>query len=222
MTETLQHFTQQKTIEYQAKASSMTLFQPNFAKNLTPEQKQKFVLSFYHIRGKFYKFLWYLGSLAPNKEYKQVVIDNLWEEFGQTISHEQWYYKFADEFGVDCKQGILEERHNSQWIANYNEEHVRFILTRPFEQVWAIFGAYESLDNIDYNNLYELAQNLGSTKPGLVFFEIHRRAGHFETVSPLLQQIWDKDPQAVMTGFEFIFQHQLQMWERLGEEIVKV
>jgi hypothetical protein len=151
-----------------------------------------------------------------------VVIDNLWEEFGQTISHEQWYYKFADEFGVDCKKEILDEKYNYQWIKDYNEEHIQFILTKPFEQVWAIFGAYEALDKIDYNILYQLAENLGSTKQGLVFFEIHHRAEHFETISPLLQQIWDKDPQTVMTGFEFIFQHQLQMWEKLGEEIVKV
>jgi hypothetical protein len=220
MTQTLQQYTDQKINEYQLKAKSIKLFQPEFTKNLTLEQKQKFVLSFYHIRGKFYKFLWYLGSLAPSREYKQVVIDNIWEEFGQTISHEQWYYKFANEFGVDCKQEILEEKHNSQCIEDYNEEHIKFILTKPFEQVWSIFGAYEMLDNSDYQNLYKLAENLGSSKQDLVFFDIHRRAGHFETVSPLLQQIWDKDSESVKAGFEFILNHQLQMWKDLSEKVL--
>jgi Iron-containing redox enzyme len=219
MTQTLQQFIEIKTADYQTKAQNLILFQPEFAQNLTLEQKQKFALTFYHIRGKFYKFLWYLGSFAPTKQYKQVVIDNLWEEFGQTISHEQWYYKFASEFGVDCKREILEEKYNYQWVKDYNEEHIRFILTKPFEQVWSIFGAYEALDNIDYDNLYKLAQNLSSTKQGLVFFDIHRRAGHFETISPLLQTIWDKDPESVKLGFEFIFEHQLQMWQNLGDEL---
>jgi hypothetical protein len=221
MTETLQQFVETQTKEYQEKAGKLKLFQPQYAQNLTPEQKQKFALTFYHIRGKFYKFLWYLGSSAPTREYKQVVIDNLWEEFGQTISHEHWYYKFASEFGADCKKEILEEKYNYQWIKDYNEEHIKFILTKPFEQVWGIFGAYEALDNIDYNNLYRLAENLGSIKQGLVFFEIHRRAGHYETVSALLQQIWDKDLEGVKVGFDFIFEHQLQMWEKLGEEILR-
>ncbi len=162
-----------------------------------------------------------MGSIAPNNNYKKVILKNISEEFGQTFSHEYWYSQFAKEFDVDIDKEILDESCNFEWIQKYNNSHIQFILTKPFEQVWAIFGAYEILDNTDYDNLYEFTKNLGCSKQGLVFFEIHRKAGHYETVSPLLQEIWDKDPEAVKLGFEFIFEHQLQMWERLNSSLME-
>jgi hypothetical protein len=90
-----------------------------------------------------------------------------------------------------------------------------------FELAWSAFGAYEKLDNVDYDNLYNFAISLGSSKKGLVFFDIHRHVEHYENIDPLLQTIWDKNPELVRKGFEFIGNHQLAMWSRLGEYLQK-
>lgn len=206
---------------YNLKVSKLPLFKENFGKELSIKEKQKLVLTLYHIRGNFYKFLWTLGSIATSYEYKKVVLENYAEEFGRKTSHEKLYNSFAEEFEVDINKEILEPKHNFQWVQDYNNQHIKLILTEKFEKAWALFGAYEKLDNIDYENLYHLAANLGSTKKGLVFFNVHRNAGHFDTVSPLLNQIWEEGQESVEECFKFIANHQLKMWQNLYEEIVK-
>jgi Iron-containing redox enzyme len=219
--QTLSQYSKDWTTDYQNKTSKLKLFQPQFAKNLTWLQKQKFALAFYHIRGTFYKLLWYIGSIAPSKQYKDVILKNISEEFGQTLSHETWYCEFAQQFDVDIKSEILDEKNNFDWIRDFNKTHLRFALTQDFNLVWAAFGAYEKLDNDDYDNLYNLACNIGSSKRGLVFFDIHRHVEHYESVDPLLRNIWENNPETVKKGFEFIANHQLAMWERLGEYVSK-
>lgn len=99
--QTLSQYSKEWTLDYNSKISKLKLFQPEFAQKLTLRQKQKFALALYHIRGTFYKFLWYVGSYCPSKAHKDVVLKNLSEEFGQTLSHEDWYLEFAKQFDVD-------------------------------------------------------------------------------------------------------------------------
>jgi Iron-containing redox enzyme len=215
--QSLQEFTNRATLDYQNKVKNLQLFQPEFAQNLTLEQKQKLILTFYHIRGHFYKFLWFMGSTAPNKEYKKVIMGNITEEFGSVKSHEQWFFEFAKEFGVDCNSEILHETHNHDWVKEYNNGHIEYILSNNWDKTWSLFSMYEMLDNTDYSNLYYLASNIGSTKKGLVFFEIHRNASHYDNCNDLLQKVWDKNPDDVVEACNFVLDYQCKMWERLGE-----
>ncbi len=219
--QTLSQYISEWVNNHKEQSSKLRIFNPEFIQSFDPLQKQRFVLTFYHLRGSFYRFLWYIGSISPSKAYKDVILKNISEEFGHTLSHEDWYLEFANDFGVDIKSEILKPKHNFDWVQGFNDSHLEYILKQDFELAWSAFGAYEKLDNADYDNLYNLAVNLGSSKKGLVFFDIHRNVEHYESIDPLLQIIWDKNPAIVQKGFEFIGDHQLKMWANLGEYLAK-
>ena len=219
--QTLSNYISEWVAGHKDNSSMLKIFDPEFIRSFNPEQKQHFVLTFYHLRGNFYRFLWYLGSISPSKPYKDVIIKNISEEFGHTLSHEDWYLEFAADFDVDLKSEILKPKFNFDWVQGFNDAHLDYILISDFDLAWSAFGAYEKLDNADYDNLYNLAVNLGSSKRGLVFFDIHRNVEHYEAIDPLLQLIWDRDPEIVKQGFEFIGEHQINMWNRLGEYLSK-
>jgi len=188
--------------------------------NWTLDKKQKFILLIHHFRGNFYHFLWYVGSLSPNKEFKDIVLQNITEEFnGKAPSHDQLYMQFAREFGIDTTKEILSEANYHDFARKFNRGHLKFVLTKPWNQIWSAFSSFERLDNIDYKLLLGLAQKLGTSKNGLVFFKVHTVVQHFESTSKLLEEIWEKDPQSVKKGFEFIAQNQLEMWRELGKEL---
>ncbi len=215
---TLDQFVQNWKIEYQSQAQNFKLFQPDTI-NWNVENKAKFAKLFYHIRGHYYQYLWYLGSTAPTPDYKKVILENVIEEFGQgSVSHDQLYMRFAKDCGVDIIPEILSEASNVEFIRKFNHNFLNLTLIKPWEVVWATFSAYEMLDKVDYNNLVNLVQGWELSNQGMTFFKIHAIATHYETTEELLQKIWDKNPQAVKDEFQFILENQLGMWKRLGEE----
>jgi len=210
--QTLTEYTIAWVDNYQDKVSKIKLFQKGGV-NWTPEKKQKFVKTFYHIRGHFYKFLWTLGSFAPNNDFKKVILGNIEEEFGgKGPTHEKLYFDFARSFGIDILDEMISEEHNFEFIKQFNQNHINFIVKEPWNTKWSAFSAYERLDNVDYTNLGLLAESMGANGKGMTFFRVHQNAGHYDTTSKLLEEIWEKDPQSVKVGFEFIAEHQLKMW----------
>jgi hypothetical protein len=206
---------------YKQEQAQIPLFQPETGKNLSTEQKQKFVKQFYHIRGHFYEMLWFLGSLAPSFEYKKVVLQNITEEFGGKKSHENLYWDFATELGVDIQSEILSQTNNLKYIQDFDFSHKNWVITQKWEAVWGALSAYEKLDSVDYRKLLILASELNISEKGLHFFVIHAQAQHFETTENLLQKCWDSDSEAVIAGFEFIKEAQMKVWKGLSEEVLR-
>ena len=225
----LQNFLQSWDPNYDRTAQATALFDQTKPLEWTPGQKKFFARTLYHSRGHFYKFLWYLGSKSPSKACKEVILDNIRDEFGigadgvSRSSHEQLYWHFAEAVGLDTdaiiREEILGEATNLPFIREFNQGHLEYILTRPWDDVWAAFSAYERLDNLDYENLYRLAVRLGVSGKALVFHEVHREVEHYEAATPLLQDIWERNPDAVRTGFEFIADHQLKMWRQMSDAV---
>ena len=225
----LQNFLQSWDPNYDRTAQATALFDQTKPLEWTPGQKKFFARTLYHSRGHFYKFLWYLGSKSPSKACKEVILDNIRDEFGigadgvSRSSHEQLYWHFAEAVGLDTdaiiREEILGEATNLPFIREFNQGHLEYILTRPWDDVWAAFSAYERLDNLDYENLYRLAVRLGVSGKALVFYEVHREVEHYEAATPLLQDIWERNPDAVRTGFEFIADHQLKMWRQMSDAV---
>lgn len=205
---------------YKQEQSQIPLFQADFGKRLNLEQKQKFVKQFYHIRGHFYEMLWFLGSLAPSFEYKKVVMQNITEEFGGKMSHEQLYWDFAKELDVDIQKEILTQTNNLEYIKKFDFSHKDWVISQKWAAVWAAFSAYEKQDNLDYSKLYDLAKDFGISEKGLFFYKIHAQVQHFETTENLLQKCWESDPEAVKAGFEFIKGTQMKVWNGLSREIL--
>jgi hypothetical protein len=147
-------------------------------------------------------------------------LDNISEEFSlRSLSHEELYFKFADEFGVDLNSETITEENYLPFLKKFNKSHTDFLLTEGWNTKWATFSAYEKLDNVDYKNLLNLAKNIGTSAKGMVFFRVHSEANHHDSTSQLLQKIWETDPESVKIGFEFIAKHQLEMWKELEVEL---
>lgn len=208
--------------QYQKEASAIALFS-DAAKRLSKEQKQLFVRLFYHARAYFDHFLWIMASLAPNFEYRSVVLKNITDELGGNdishVSHEQLFIKFAEALGVDVLSELKSKENYLPFLQEFNDGHIQALLNTSWEEKWAIFSAYELLDNADYNNLYKLALNMGLSGDALTFFEVHKHGNHFGETFKLLEKIWNTDSALVQRSFDFIGGHQLKMWNSLSQEV---
>ena len=187
---------------------------------LSSAQKQRFIKMFYHIRGHFHDFLWYLVNYAPNEDIKALILDNIAEESGRDRhSHELLYDNFAQEFGVDSQQEMLNEDNHLPFIRAYNKAHLSYLVQHDFDHCFCAYSAYERLDNIDYDKLYQFAKNIGTSKQGLIFFDVHRQVEHFETTESYLLKYWQKNSDIVKKSYQFIYQTQIKIWTELSEHI---
>ena len=216
--QTLREFVNCWKIEYESKAKKLRLFTPNLI-SWDSAKKAKFAKIFYHARGNFFELIWFLGSLAPTYEIKKTLMKNIAEELGGNgRSHEQYYFDFANELGVDCKKEILQKEFYIDSVRNFNHNFLKQVINQKYSVAWSIYSAYELLDNIDYTNLLKLVQYFGVSKSALRFFMIHAKVAHFETTEFELQKIWEADKGSVLQGFDFIMTNQLEMWRNIGGE----
>jgi hypothetical protein len=209
--------------EYKAKISNLPICQPDHVKTWTDVQKKEFARVFYHARGHFIDFLWFLGNFSNSKEIKDMVINNISEELnGSAQSHEIMYVNFAKELGVDLEPELLNKNSYPDFIKQFNAGHIEYLASNNQENRIAAFAAYERLDNVDYMWLYSCAKTMTESKKALLFFLIHTRVEHFAPVEKHLEEIWQNNPDSVIDGFNFIADHQINMWKNLGNYIISV
>ena len=206
--------------EYQTQVSLLPLFQEEATRGLTAEKKRQLAGVLYHIRGHFHDFLWYLANFAPDSKSKQMILRNISEELGgNRMSHEAMYGVFASEFGIDIHQEIIDGEHDLDFVKSFNKEHMIWLASHDWCGRLSAFSAYERLDNIDYINLYRMAEAIGTSAEGLVFFDVHREVTHFQSTLKILKDSWLNQSESVLNGFRFIYQHQLEMWSDLSKLI---
>lgn len=214
--ETLPRFLKHWDETYLAAVSPLSLFDPTHTAAWTLEKQRGFCQRFYHIRGHFYQFLWLLGNTAPNQKAKAQILDNIAEEFGgDHPSHETLYAQFAQSLGID----ITPEFFNTDIppeIATYNLRHLTWLNQQDWAGKWAGFSAYERLDNTDYRHLEQLARSFGIDEDSLLFFKVHHKADHFDRTYDTLQTVWQQESAIVKTAFDFIAQHQINLWQWLS------
>ena len=205
--------------QYRIQVLKIPLFKDNTRLDLY--QQKKFAAVFYHLRGHFYRFLWYLAGRAPDNRFKKIVLANISEEFGgQLDSHEELYWEFCKALNVNISDEILNPQFNLKFTAQFNQIHLEFILREQWPAAWAAFAAFERLDNIDYVNLKNLALKFDLPAKALEFFEVHTKATHFEKTEPLLNGLYLENFDQVKKGFEFISSHQIKMWKDLSDEVL--
>lgn len=219
--EALLDYLQQWDHAYQQRAQQIPLFDLDRTANWSTEQRHRFVKLFYHARGHFYRFLWLLGNEAPNKKFKDLILANIAEEFGERArSHEQLYDYFAQAMGVNTiQQEYIHDTHHIPKLQQFNNGHLVWLSEHPWSLKWAAFSAYERLDNVDYINLLALARSLGMTGRGVAFFRVHQKANHFDQTYQALISIWRQTPEGVNKAFTFIQHHQLEMWRCLSDAV---
>jgi pyrroloquinoline quinone (PQQ) biosynthesis protein C len=204
--------------DYQERVRVLDLFNTDITSRWTYEQKVLFVKLFYHARGHFYKFLWYIGSLCQDIDLKESIFYNVNEELGgKGKSHEQMYLDFADSLGVDLLDEIYSEQFYTKFLRDFNKNHLKWILEKEDAARLCLFSAYERLDNIDYTNLLELVKSIGITEEkGLLFFIVHSHAEHFNRLRNYLNNIWNREKETVISAFNFTYENQLIMWRQLS------
>jgi Iron-containing redox enzyme len=204
--------------DYRQSASMIDLFDTEKVKTLSLEQRAFLAKAFYHVRGHFHDFLWFIGNRST-LAVKRLILENLDEEFGGDRSHEEFYYDFAASFGVNLDDEVVEQTTHLPFIREYNYQHMHWLKSNNADARFAAFAAYERLDNPDYENLYQMAVSLELKGRALVFFDVHRHVEHYEATTQLLNDIWQRNPQAVMDAFNFIGNHQLNIWYKLSKAV---
>jgi len=90
-------FIHSKDSVYREQIGSLILFRPDATRAWSNSDKQRFASVFYHIRGYFIDFMWYIANFTDNEAVKAIIMDNMREELGTDgkKSHEQLYADFA-------------------------------------------------------------------------------------------------------------------------------
>ncbi|MBA3537165.1 MAG: iron-containing redox enzyme family protein [Tatlockia sp.] len=217
---TFEEFITNWDLAYEREIQHIKLFNEQYNCTLSEKQKAYFVKAFYHIRGHFHDFLWFMGNIAPDIQIKEIIINNIAEEFGGNYgSHEKLYYLFAESMNIDIQEEIENETTYEHYIAQFNKGHLNWLRKHEWLSCLAAFAAYEHLDNIDYRTLSLLARNIGTSSRGLTFFKVHEKVSHFSALSDLLENAWLENSEKIKKGFNFIGSHQLRMWNQLSDRV---
>lgn len=208
---------------YRTEAARIPIFTPAI-EEADWDAAQRFCRLFYHARGHFYRFLWIMASWAPPGKQQDVIMRNIADELGTLGKdhqpHEQLFFQFAERIAPDIRDEVLTEAHYLPFLRAFDDGHIAALLRTDWDGKWAIFAAYEFLDNTDYENLYRLAQRLGVSGNALTFFEVHRGGDHFGDTYDFLEQVWSRQPGKVEDSFGFVAAHQLQMWRGISEQVM--
>lgn len=221
ITVSLKHFLQELDDNYRSKLSLLPIFDPEQTATWNKEQKKYFAAVFYHLRGHFINFMWYIANFSANEQTKKVVMNNIHEELGlgSQFSHERLYERFANECGVNIHDEIVTEEHYLPFAKEFNKTHLKWLSLHDYDERIAAFAAYERLDNLDYRCLVELAKSLRLSQQAMTFFNVHVHVHHFDSALELILPIWQNAPEKMTLSFDFIFSHQYRMWENLSATI---
>lgn len=206
---------------YQNKVAMIELFQSEKTNKLSQAQKRFFIKVFYHLRGHFAEFLWYMGSFAPNAKAKEMILSNIKDEFNPNgYSHEQLYLLFAAAFDVDLKYELIENTSYLPFAKEYIDGQLKWLRANDWDHRLAAFAAIERLDNVDYANFREVAISIGAKDKHLAFFNVHISADHFEGVLKCeFAELWKKNSAMIREVFEFIHDYQIAMLQNLSDAV---
>jgi len=207
--------------QYDFKASRIPLFDTVQTAQWTLEQQRHFVRILYHQRAHFDDVLWYMANFAPDAESKEMILENMRDEFGRNgRSHEKLYLDFAKSLGVNLVYELIEEKFYLPFLRDYNSGHLRWLREHEWDCRLAAFAALERLDNIDYTNLKKIVESFGSQKIDMVFFNVHIYVQHYESVENCrFKELWDVQPELVKNAFNFIGEYQLKIWEQISNTV---
>lgn len=218
VSESLHHFLHQVDLEYQQSLASIPLFKPQNTGAWNKEQKKTFASVFYHLRGHFINFIWYIANFSKSEQIKKIILDNIHEELGvgACFSHEMLYERFAKECDVNIHDEIINETNYVPFARNFNKSHMQWLSIHDEDERISAFAAYERLDNLDYPHLEKLADSIHLTPHAKTFFRVHTHVTHFDSTLDLILPLWEKNPDKVVKSFDYIYTHQQQMWNNLS------
>ena len=228
---TLDEFLEQWDADYRKRAEKIPMFDPRKPLLWTWKQWIYFVRVFYHVRGHFNELVWHLGNMAPTAQLKRMFLANIADEWGLGVpmhnlpSHEELYYRFAGAVGLDreilIEEEVLREKTYLPFIRKFNHGHIERLKRNSWIYAFALFAAYERLDNGDYARLLKfVTERRGIPGWGRKFFEVHAQVRHFEPTREYLETIWeDNNTGVVREAFKFIADHQLAVTRKMNAAV---
>ena len=219
--EALEEFLARWDQNYNEQVKSIDLFKENLTSKWNMNQKQLFIKILYHQRAHFSDVLWFIGNFAPNAASKEMILNNIRDEFGKHApSHEQLYLDFSKSMGVDLKYELIEENFYYPFLRDYNRGHLRWLRNHDWEHNLAAFAAIERLDNVDYVVLRNVVASWGISARDLIFFNVHIYVTHYDDLAnSAFSDLWQKKPQLVKKVFEFIGEYQIGIWKRISDAV---
>lgn len=213
----LAEFLIERESAYKSQLEKLSLFNVEITASWSLEQKKRFAAVFYHMRGHFIDFMWYLANFS-NDKIKKIVLYNIQEELGlgAKLSHEELYALFAKECQVDIHDEVINETNYLSFVKDFNKEHLKWLSQHDTDEKLAAFSAYERLDNLDYHYLSKFAGSLKLSKIAMTFFKAHIHVEHFESTLENLIPIWHSAKDKVKKSFDFIYTHQYKIWQQLS------
>ena len=198
---------------------SIPLFDPEVTRKWVPEQRQYFVQLFFHLRGHFGEVLWALGNASPDEDFKDIILDNMRDEFGgKGRSHEQLFQELARSLGCDLSTEYVDDKFYLPFAKLYNQSQLQAIATQDWNLSLIGFAAGEHLDSVDYAGLRGIFESFGLRSDQLAFFRAHTHSDHFSgPVIDKLRELWRQDQSQVQSVFDQVRQFQLTMWRELSE-----
>ena len=168
--------------DYCRRLAAIDLFNYDKTALWSVRQKKIFAAVFYHVRGHFINFMWYVANFATDEQIKKIILQNIHEELGigTKFSHEKLYEHFAQECGVDIKHELVHETHYLPFAKEFNQGHLCWLTEHDADEQFAAFASYERLDNIDYLYLNKFTGSLNLSSRAKAFFNVHVNVEHFD------------------------------------------
>lgn len=217
-------FLQQKDQEYQSALAKITLFDVRQIQSWTGVQKQHFAAILYHLRAHIINFIWYYANSSTDDAIKQRVINSIQEELGgeRRFFQDLLYEQFAQECGINITREILEEKYYFSFAKEFNQTYLEWLEDHDSDEITAAFAAYEHLHSLEYPYLHSLVHSLNLSPKALQFFHIDKKDEYFEVSFSALTSVWQKTPEKIISTFQFIYAHQLQMWKDLNNTLMSI
>jgi reactive intermediate/imine deaminase len=198
---------------------TLKIFNIDYVNKWDLKIKQEFIRVLYHCRGHFDRVLWQRLNYAPNFEKKLEILKYIGEEAGIEFvdnkkymkSHECLYLEFANFFSLDLN-AVFTENNKYQFTMDFNYKLINWFLENNWDRGSLGFCAYERLDNIDYQVLYDVAISMGCIGSCLGFFKVHKDADHYDKTSKDIEKFWRVEKEVVIDAFSFIYENQKKLW----------
>ncbi|ELR97577.1 iron-containing redox enzyme family protein [Gloeocapsa sp. PCC 73106] len=219
--EELENFLNEWDKTYLNSLKNIPIFNSKTTQNWTEDQQRLFIKLLYHVRSHFGEFLWHLGNFAPNVQMKEMILENIRDEWGKDgPSHEQIYLNLAHQMGVDLTYECVEQENYLPFLREYNQSQIRALIEHDWQHKLVGFAVGERLDKTDYECLRDIFRNFGLTETQLVFFNKHIASDHFEgAIAMALQEIWLSDSKLVINVFKKVGAFQTLMWQNLSQTV---
>jgi len=162
-----------------------------------------------------------LGNFAPDAHSKEVILQNIQEEFGRHApSHEKLYLDFAKGHGVDLTYELIEERWYLPFLREFNRGILQWLRDNDWDHRIVAFAAIERLDNLDYPALKDVAISFGTPNQALVFFNVHVHVKHYEEIEEsIVGQLWVKKELLFKEVFNFVGSYQVEVWKKISDYV---